>query len=46
LLIAIALFYPLYWMKIIGLGGLIIMIYLQVISKKKKEMKDGSYMRG
>lgn len=39
LLIAIALFYPLYWMKIIGLGGMIIMIYLQVISKQKKEGK-------
>lgn len=41
LLIAIALFYHFYWMKIIGLGGLIIMIYLQVISKKKKECKIG-----
>jgi len=38
--VAIALFHPLYWMKIIGLGGLIIMIYLQIMSKQKKEIKD------
>lgn len=40
LLIAIALFYPLYWMKSIGLGGLIIMIYLQSISKQNKRGED------
>ena len=34
LLVAIALFYPVYWVKIIGLGGLMIIIYLQFKSKR------------
>jgi len=39
LLIAIALFYPLYWVKILGLGGLIGMIYLPFITIRKKALK-------
>jgi len=39
LLIALALFYPLYWVKIIGLGGLIGMIYLSFATMRKETLK-------
>ncbi|MCK4821294.1 TRAP transporter large permease subunit, partial [bacterium] len=39
LLIALALFYPLCWVKIIGLGGLIGMIYLSSTTMRKETLK-------
>jgi TRAP-type uncharacterized transport system fused permease subunit len=39
LLIALALFYPLYWVKIIGLGGLAAMIYLSRAITGRKALK-------
>jgi TRAP transporter 4TM/12TM fusion protein len=39
LLIALALFYPMYWVKIIGLGGLIGMIYLSFAIMRKETLK-------
>ena len=39
LLIALALFYPLYWVKIIGFGGLIGMIYVSFVTTRKKALK-------
>jgi TRAP transporter 4TM/12TM fusion protein len=39
LVIALALFYPLYWVKLIGLGGLIVMIYLSLLTKRKQALK-------
>ena len=39
LLIALALFYPVYWVKIIGLGGLIGMIYLSFVTMRRKALK-------